>query len=70
MWGEMVSKIPEEHMRDCMLLSFTRVVTQQLRMCQRWFSKFRRLTTLENDMLREKVGANPCQKIEELSKIP
>ncbi|EFN84041.1 Histone-lysine N-methyltransferase SETMAR, partial [Harpegnathos saltator] len=45
-----------------------------VRKCQRWFSKFRsgnfdlsdsyrsgRPTTLDNDMLRAKVEANPCQ---------
>ncbi|XP_035742374.1 histone-lysine N-methyltransferase SETMAR-like [Vespa mandarinia] len=47
--------------------------------CQRWFSKFRsdnfdlsdfyrsgRPTTLDNDMLRAEVEANPCQTIEKL----
>ncbi|XP_035734903.1 histone-lysine N-methyltransferase SETMAR-like [Vespa mandarinia] len=51
-----------------------------VRKCQRWFSKFRsgnfdlsdtyrsgRPTTLDNDMLRAEVEANPCQIIEELS---
>ncbi|XP_046819195.1 histone-lysine N-methyltransferase SETMAR-like [Vespa crabro] len=51
-----------------------------IRKCQRWFSKFRsgnfdlsdsyrsgRPTTLDNDMLRAEVEANPCQTIEELS---
>ncbi|XP_011155190.2 histone-lysine N-methyltransferase SETMAR-like [Harpegnathos saltator] len=51
-----------------------------VRKCQRWFSKFRsgnfdlsdsyrsgRPTTLDNDMLRAEVEANPCQTIEELS---
>ncbi|GFS61442.1 histone-lysine N-methyltransferase SETMAR [Trichonephila clavipes] len=51
-----------------------------VRKCQRWFSKFRsgnfdlsdshrsgRPTTLDNDVLRVQVEANPCQTIEELS---
>ena len=51
-----------------------------VRKCQRWFSKFKsgnfdlsdsyrsgRPTTLDNDMLRAEVEANPCQTIEELS---
>ncbi|XP_047364411.1 histone-lysine N-methyltransferase SETMAR-like [Vespa velutina] len=51
-----------------------------VRKCQRWFSKFRsgnfdlfnsyrsgRPITLDNDMLRAEVEANPCQTIEELS---
>ncbi|XP_047365377.1 histone-lysine N-methyltransferase SETMAR-like [Vespa velutina] len=53
-----------------------------VRKCQRWFSKFRsdnfylsdsyrpgRPTTLDNDMLRAEVEANPCQTIEELLNI-
>ncbi|KOX68102.1 Histone-lysine N-methyltransferase SETMAR [Melipona quadrifasciata] len=49
-----------------------------VRKCQRWFSMFKsgnfdpsdsyrsgRPTTLDNDMLRAKVEANPCQTIEE-----
>lgn len=48
--------------------------------CQRWFSKFRsgsfnlsdsyrsgRPTSLDNNMLRVEVEANPCQTMEELS---
>ncbi|XP_068622876.1 histone-lysine N-methyltransferase SETMAR-like [Battus philenor] len=51
-----------------------------VRKCQRWFSRFRsgnfdlsdahrsgRPTTLDNDVLRAEVEANPCQTIEELS---
>lgn len=51
-----------------------------VRKCQRWFSKFKsgnfdlsdsyrsgRPTTLDNDVLRAEVEANPCQTIEELS---
>ena len=51
-----------------------------VRKCQRWFSKFKsgnfdlfdsyrsgRPTTIDNDMLRAEVEANPCQTIEELS---
>lgn len=51
-----------------------------VRKCQRWFSMFKsgnfdlsdsfrseRPTTLDNDILRAEVEANPCQTIEELS---
>ncbi|XP_076655441.1 histone-lysine N-methyltransferase SETMAR-like [Halictus rubicundus] len=51
-----------------------------VRKCQSWFSKFRpgnfdlsdlyrsrRPTTLDNDVLKAEVKANPCQTIEELS---
>lgn len=51
-----------------------------VRKCQRWFSKFKsgnfdlsdshrpgRPATLDNDVLRAQVEANPCQTIEELS---
>lgn len=51
-----------------------------IRKCQRWFAKFRsgnlelsdsyrsgRPTTVDNDVLRAEVEANPCQTIEELS---
>ncbi|XP_046826458.1 histone-lysine N-methyltransferase SETMAR-like [Vespa crabro] len=65
----MSSQIPEEHIRHCMLVEFRKdsnatVTTKNI--CDVYP---RRPITLDNDMLRTEVEANPCQAIEELSNI-
>ncbi|CAK9820120.1 Histone-lysine N-methyltransferase SETMAR [Anthophora quadrimaculata] len=63
----MASQIPKEHIRHCMLFEFRKGSNATVAIKNICDVYPRRPTTLDNDMLRAEVEANPCQTIEELS---